>query len=192
MSLAKDKPTRDALRFLAFVFGVIGAGVGLAILGPPALNWLDVQIGLQSTPPPRPSSLPQAAQPIAVYGDGGGKVTEWKWAVCEERETPRYACRVYGERDRLEIVGEYWAHAGTVRRRKGRLPNPGETLQLSYLQDPATLYLTSPAGGKLLARGVLLFPVSRTKATVVDADGRLSDETPMSAAERESVDVQRK
>jgi len=36
---------------------------------------------------------------------------------------------------------------------------------------------------------VLLFPVRRKKA-VVDTDGQLGDETPMSASERESADAQ--
>ncbi len=178
---------------------MVAAG-GLFVLGPPVLNWFFVQVGLQSAPPTRPPSLPQTAQPIAVYGNASSEVTEWKWVVCEEREAPRYACRVYGVQDRLEIVGDYWAYAGRYglrgHKRRGRLPNPGETLQYSTLvgcqtcesSDPeTTIHLASPLGGRLIPRGVLLFPARGTKVTVLGEDGDLGDETAMSPEERATV-----
>jgi hypothetical protein len=209
VSPAKPGRTRSALwpDFL-FLFSfkiVLIAGVGLVVVGVPVLNWLTVQAGLQSPPPPpRPLSVPYAAQPLAVYAPASGWVAEWKWVVCEEpdmprvaerevarhaeRETPRYACRIFGVAGRLEIVGDYYAHAGTYtagrQMRPGRLPYPGEKLLYSSLQDPATIVLEWPRGGTLIARGVLLFPARGRKVAVLDDEGHLGEDTAMSPEER--------
>ena len=101
---AKAYPTSIVVPLLIALspFLVLAAAVGLYVLGPPVLNWLEVQVGLQSVPPPRPPSLPHAAQPTGVYANG--RKATWKWVVCEEREPLRYACRIWGAQDRLEIV----------------------------------------------------------------------------------------
>jgi hypothetical protein len=191
-SPATEAWRRRARRRLLFAVRIVGVTVALFYWGPSVLPWFAAQVPIEraATAPTPPPSLPEAAQPLAVYGDTSGLITDWKWVVCEERDPPRYACRLYGAQGGLEIVGDYWARAGTWGNKQphpGRLPNPGETLEYSFLNDRATIHLTSPVGGKLIARGVLLFPVTGMKATVVDDAGTLSAETPMSAEEREYV-----
>ena len=196
VSLVKDAPTPGVRALFMFLWVTLipAAGLALFFFGPPLFNWIELTVGLQSPPPARPPSLPQAAQPMAIYGNANSQPVSWKWVVCEERETLRYACRIWGAQDRLEIVGDYWVHAGTYRVinewRQGRLPHPGETLEYSAFspERPAIIPLTWPEGARLIARGVLFFPDSGTKVTVDDKEGTfVTDKTPMTADERANV-----
>jgi hypothetical protein len=195
VSLAKDAPTPGVRALFMFLWVTLipSAGLALFFFGPPILNWIELTVGLQSPPPARPPSLPPAAQPMAIYGASSQPIA-WKWVVCEEGETLRYACRIWGAQDRLEIVGDYRAQAGTYSAarasRQGRLPQPGETLEYSGFapERPAIIHLTWPRGARLIARGVLLFPASGTKVTVENEEGTfVTDETPMTADERANV-----
>jgi hypothetical protein len=193
VSLAKDAPTPFVRALVMFLWVTLipGAGLSLFIFGPPIIKWIALTVGLESPPPARPPSLPQAAQPLPIYGNTSQPIA-WKWVVCVERDTPRYTCRVYDVHGRLEIVGDYWARAGTWgynQPHRGRLPHPGESLEYSFFvpERRAVIHLIWPRGATLIARGDLLFPASGTKATVLGEKGDLSDETPMSAEERKYV-----